>query len=579
MRNCSLWVIFEFPNLLFAAELCLEDIDEIEVWDEQEENDLDIVEPEDEDIQDVHVQVKPESRALSFWLLKFVMVMQVAFRLSDTAVSLFVKFLKTFMSLLGRFCKISAEIAQCLPTSLYKAKLLDESLQFRKYAVCKKCYEVYPLSDCIEGPQNTRRSKTCSHQRFPLHPQQRMRAPCGELLLKTVELSSGKRILYPNLIYCYLSLEVSLQAFLNRPNFYNDCEVWRSRKIDNNVLRDIYDGKIWKDFSIYNNKPFLSEPGNLALMLNMDFFQPLKHVQYSVGAIYMTILNLPREVRNKPENVILVGLIPGPSEPRHDINSFLDPLVRDLLTFWEGIDLSVHSFTSKKTIRCALVSIACDLPAGRKVCGFLGHSAHFGCSRCWKEFPGSVGSMDYSGFDRENWKARSGLEHLQLASEVRNMKTQSDVQKAESKAGCRYSCLLKLPYFDAPRMLIVDPMHNLFLGSAKHFMKSILIDGGVIPVSKLDLIQQRVDNITTPNDVGRIPQKIISGFSSFTADQWKNWALHFSVIVLRDLLPTDVLECWRHFVLACRILSKKILTRDEVSLGDALLLQFCRRTQ
>ena len=37
------------------------------------------------------------------------------------------------------------------------------------------------------------------------------------------------------------------------------------------------------------------------------------------------------------------------------------------------------------------------------------------------------------------------------------------------------SVLLELPYFDAPRMNIVDPMHNLFLGSAKHIFKKVFI--------------------------------------------------------------------------------------------------------
>ena len=48
--------------------------------------------------------------------------------------------------------------------------------------------------------------------------------------------------------------------------------------------------------------------------------------------------------------------------------------------------------------------------------------------------------------------------------------------KAESESGCRYSVLLKLLYFNAPRMLIVDPMHNLFLRSAKHFLKLLIMD-------------------------------------------------------------------------------------------------------
>lgn len=99
-------------------------------------------------------------------------------------------------------------------------------------------------------------------------------------------------------------------------------------------------------------------------------------------------MNLPRDTRYKQEYTILVGLIPGPKEPKHDINSFLEPFVEELLKFWRGVELDVAG-SGKKIFRCALLCCACDLPAGRKVCGFLGHSARLGCSRCLKEFPGS----------------------------------------------------------------------------------------------------------------------------------------------------------------------------------------------
>ena len=147
--------------------------------------------------------------------------------------------------------------------------------------------------------------------------------------------------------------------------------------------------------------------------------------------------------------------------------------------------------------------------------------------------------------------------------------------KEESKLGCRYSVLVKLPYFDAPRMVIVDPMHNLFL---KHFLR-LLISHGYISDSQFDIIQERVDSFIVPSDIGQIPHKIRSGFSSFTADQWKNWVVYFSVIALCDTLPEDKQECWRHFVLACRVLSSKSISQEQIQLGDALLIQFCRRTQ
>ena len=44
-------------------------------------------------------------------------------------------------------------------------------------------------------------------------------------------------------------------------------------------------------------------------------------------------------------------------------------------------------------IRSALLCVACDIPAGRKTCGF---SSRFGCSRCWKKFSGTIGNMHYT---------------------------------------------------------------------------------------------------------------------------------------------------------------------------------------
>ena len=51
-------------------------------------------------------------------------------------------------------------------------------------------------------------------------------------------------------------------------------------------------------------------------------FQPFKRTNYSVGAIYIAVQNLPREERFLSENTILVGLIPG--EPSLVINSIIN---------------------------------------------------------------------------------------------------------------------------------------------------------------------------------------------------------------------------------------------------------------
>ena len=147
--------------------------------------------------------------------------------------------------------------------------------------------------------------------------------------------------------------------------------------------RDIYDGRIWSEFMNPMGQPFLSLPYNFAFALNVDWFEPFKRTVYACGAMYMTILNLPRDQRYLLENTILVGVIPGPREPPKTMNSYLTPLVRELKQLWSGV-LITNSLGLPIMVRAALICVACDIPASRKVSGFLSHSAYHGCSRCLK---------------------------------------------------------------------------------------------------------------------------------------------------------------------------------------------------
>jgi hypothetical protein len=58
-----------------------------------------------------------------------------------------------------------------------------------------------------------------------------------------------------------------------------------------------------------------------------------------------------------------------------ETNSFLQPLVSELLEFLDGVPMSVHGRDGLQEVKCALLCVASDLPAARKICGFLGHSA------------------------------------------------------------------------------------------------------------------------------------------------------------------------------------------------------------
>ena len=63
-----------------------------------------------------------------------------------------------------------------------------------------------------------------------------------------------------------------------------------------------------------NGKAFLAISRNYSFMPKVGRFQPFKHSLYSAGALYMVLMHLPRSERSKLENVMLVGMIPGPHE-------------------------------------------------------------------------------------------------------------------------------------------------------------------------------------------------------------------------------------------------------------------------
>ena len=81
-----------------------------------------------------------------------------------------------------------------------------------------------------------------------------------------------------------------------------------------------------------------------------------------------------------------------------------------------------------------------------------------------------------------------------------------------------------------------------------------------------------------PNDAGRIPSSIGSGYGGFTANQWSNWITIFSPILLKGV-PQDEHLRWWLFVRACYPLKPSVINKCDVQSADLLLLHFCKQFQ
>ena len=176
-----------------------------------------------------------------------------------------------------------------------------------------------------------------------------------------------------------------------------------------------------------------------------------------------------------------------------------------------------------------------------------------------------------------NWTPRHGDQHKAQAMATLRAQNKTEQAELESSNGVRYSQLFKLPYFDPIESHVVDPMHNLLLGTAKHVFK-VWLEKGILTTDKVNEIDKLMNAIGTVNEMGRAT-KSMSYFKSMKAEEWQHWVLVYSLYCLKDLLPRNHYNLWQVFVRACKLLISTSITSQDVRIAHDLLALFCTKFQ
>jgi hypothetical protein len=298
-------------------------------------------------------------------------------------------------------------------------------------------------------------------------------------------------------------------------------------------MGDIVDGSVWQEFQTMPGvpgEPLLMPSGNgLGMMLNTDGFQPADDRQYNVTATYLVLLNLPRHMRYRKENMILIGLIPDGSHRHAEAGrayaTFTDIMVDELMTLWDG--------SSRLDRRAVVVCVACDSPAARDLGGFTGTgSRREGPRRVtdWSVQDGSVnGQPDFGRANthgsfaeahafpirtRENW-VTAGKAWL-------SARTKTAREQVRQDTGCRHSPLMRLPYL-RPTLFPVDPMHCFYEGVWKDFLTMTLANElSKTSSALLNQWESEVARWRLPRSVGPIAGKLKSKLAGLKAAELKN---------------------------------------------------------
>ena len=338
------------------------------------------------------------------------------------------------------------------------------------------------------------------------------------------------------------------------------------------IIKDIWDVEFLQTFKgPCGQKAFIDHEGEgrFLFALHVDFFNMQGNLQCnattSCGIILCACLNLPLEMRYKPENMYLAGIIPGLRKPSADqLNHFLDPLVSDLVDSWD-----TASHTARIT-RSAVACVVCNLPAARKTAQLAAPTSHFYCSTCHCYHLTTLGKTD---MDAERWSFRDKAKLWFYAEKWRGASSLTECNKIFVSYGVRWSSLWRLPYWDPAHQLVVDFMHCLLLGLAQAHFRKYLGLTSTIAKSSVSKVKRRPAFKQTFHPINELPGPLTK---DLTAQDLRDVEKLQTLLISGkdDDIPTDTyLESLKCKLMARHVTTLKVVAEDlnlKVERGEPL---------
>ena len=149
------------------------------------------------------------------------------------------------------------------------------------------------------------------------------------------------------------------------------------------LMWDIQDSPVWKE--IYSEDGyFMGNNNGVSFALEMDGVNPFHNVgiQYSMTPWMLTLLNLPRNVRNQFGNIFLVGIIPGNGcSEVTKVDPYVEILVDELLYLTKCKIVDAYQ-KAPVDIKIKVLLYVLDYPGLCKVFNQQGSGGLSGCYWC-----------------------------------------------------------------------------------------------------------------------------------------------------------------------------------------------------
>ncbi|QRV74283.1 Transposase family tnp2 [Ceratobasidium sp. AG-Ba] len=264
------------------------------------------------------------------------------------------------------------------------------------------------------------------------------------------------------------------------------------RQSSPNNYADIFDGAHYKalkqrrvmtEHKRFQHRYFSSDT-DIALGLATDGFGPFKTRKQSCWPLLVFNYNLPPSIRYHLDNMLCLGVIPGPNEPK-ELDSFLHPLVRELDELAFGVAAYDGKHDRPFCLRAYLLACFGDMPAVAKLMCMKGHNGKYPCRACniigiramKSTNPTKLGNTHYtplarpfagteegpSNYDPLNLPLRTHAQFVHDAVNVHYSQNSTQEHRRSLRTGINgISTLAKVFSLDFPVSFPHDFMHQVF---------------------------------------------------------------------------------------------------------------------
>jgi hypothetical protein len=369
------------------------------------------------------------------------------------------------------------------------------------------------------------------------------------------------------------------------------------------IIRDVFDCHCYRSLLPrrveVNGKKcqhrFFSDGRDVALGFSTDGFAPFKKRKQTAWPLLIFNYNLPPEIRFHMENIICLGVVPGPRKP-HDFDSFLWLLVEELLRLELGVAAHDGASDQAFALRAFLILVFGDIPAVSMVMSMKGHGAVSPCRMCkikGVRVPDSRNTRYYVPLDRSthpdvcddpsqipvynprSLPLRTHDEFLRQAQEV-EASTPTQAKRLATQYGIKGVPLLNhLSSLSFPTSFPYEFMHLIWENLIPNLLDLWTNDFKGLDAGREDYIlspsvweaigRASADcGSSIPAAMGPRPFNVAKDAGRWTADSRSFWALYLGPVLLERRFKKD--KYYEHFIDLVQLLN--VCLQFEYSASD-----------